>query len=118
MDEIQKEVLKKGVICADASSSGRIIFEDEIALMQIDSRHRIASSRIARLKAFSDHFEIDGRPYNLSDILGVAIRSRNTIVTYLASTGTQYEIKGTNKMFCALKYLYLYEIIRSKEQTE
>ncbi len=113
-DDFQKEALHKEIIRVNAASSDRVLFEDHVTLLHITGDHRAVLEASDTLKAYSDHFEFNNHTYKPADILGVAIRSRNTIVTYAASTGEQYEIKGTDKMFCALKYLYLYEIMKSR----
>ncbi len=114
-DDFQKESLQKEIIRANASSSDRVIFEDKVTLLHITGDHRAVPAATAALKAYGDHFEFNNHTYKPADILGVAIRSRNTIVTYEAATGEQYEIKGTDKMFCALKYLYLYEMMKAHD---
>ena len=99
---------------ANASHSDRVIFEDEVKLQRINEKHSIVDSKKTVLKAFCDHIEIADRSFVPADVTGVAVHSRNTIVTHDAATGAQYEIKGTNELFNALKYLYHYEITKSQ----
>ncbi len=113
-DAYQRESLEKEMMTANASHSDRVIFEDEIRLLHIGNEHSVTESKKTRLKAFCDHVEVGDRKLLPSDVSGVAVHSRNTIVTYDAATGAQYEIKGTNELFNALKYLYHYEITKSQ----
>lgn len=90
------------------------IFSDDVTVMAIED-HKIISTRTGVLSAYHDHAEFDGRTFLPENIAGMAIRSRNTIVLYSADTGVQYEIKGNSEVYCALKYLYLYEIVTGKK---
>ena len=108
------ENLEKEIMTANASHSDRVLFEDEIKLQHINDEHAVTESRKIMLRAYCDHVELGEKSLVLSDIAGVAVHSRNTIVAYDAATGSQYEIKGTNELFNALKYLYLYEIMKSQ----
>lgn len=113
-DAFQRESLEREIMTANASHSDRVIFEDEVKLQRINEKHSIVESKKTVLKAFCDHVEIAGRSFVPADVTGVAVHSRNTIVTHDAATGAQYEIKGTNELFNALKYLYHYEITKSQ----
>ena len=50
-------------------------------------------------------------PYG--DILGMTIYSRNVLVFHTLSDSRHYEVRG-NLMFSALKYLYLYDIMKKE----
>ena len=113
-DAFQRESLEKEMMTANASHSDRVLFEDEIKLQRINHEHAVTESKKIMLRAYCDHVELGDRRFVPSDLAGVAVHSRNTIVTYDAATGTQYEIKGTNELFNALKYLYLYEIMKAQ----
>lgn len=111
LDYMQRKNLED--LLADNSTDNTApLFEDEVCVMEVGEKHSIRSTRDCVLRAFRDHFEVGEHSMIPSDLAGMAIHSRNTIVAHLAENGVQYEIKGRDKMFSALKYLYLYELVR------
>ncbi len=115
LDTAQREALKAEVSEARQSGNHHFLFEDEVNLMRIGSDHRIASTETLLMKAYTDHVELGDTVLAPSDISGMALVYRNTITAYHSADGGQYEIKGTNVMFNALKYLYLYECFKASE---
>lgn len=99
---------------AQATDVATPLFSDPVTVMGIED-HNIVSTRTGVLRAYYDHAEFDDRTFLPEDIAGMAVRSRNTIVCYSANTGTHYEIKGDSEVYCALKYLYLYETVTGKK---
>ncbi len=117
IDEQQKEALKERIIeLKNSGAVDTVLFEDEITLMEIQN-HKIINKRTGCFKAYCDHATFTGTDVsaaiNIEPIAlqGVAIRSRNTIVTHTLDN-RQFELTGTSEVFNALKYLYLYDFLK------
>lgn len=89
-------------------------FEDEVTLYSIGKSHEIAEQKKGTLAAYKDRIECCGQAFYYKDMLGFSIVSRNFIVMNIRKDAEQYEIKGDLR-FNALKYLYIYELMRGEE---
>ena len=109
LDQVQK------VLLADMISkpTQQMLFSDEILLQEISDRHELIRETKGALMAFSDKLIICGQEIPFTDILGMSIYSRNVLVLHVLSEGTHYEVRGALG-FSALKYLYLYEIVKKE----
>lgn len=91
------------------------LFSDQILLQEIGDNHELLSETNGALMACRDKLIICGKEISFEDILGMSIYSRNVLVLHTLSDAKHYEIRGDLR-FSALKYLYLYEIVK-KEAT-
>ena len=107
IDAQQRSLLAELVSSAGPSD---LLFEDTVTAIQKGEKHRASQTVTGCLRAFRDRVEFNGHVLYPANLIGMAIHSRNTIVAHLAPDGTQYEVKGCSTTFCALKYLYLYEL--------
>ena len=86
-------------------------FSDEVTLYDIGKDHQLIGEQKGTLTAFIDRIECCGHTFFYEDMLGFDIFSRNFMVMNYGKDAHQYEIKG-DLMLCALKYLYLYELVK------
>ena len=98
---------------AVAASSEEAFFSDEVTLFAIDENHEIINTKKGTLTAYSDRIECCGRNFFYEEMLGLDIFSRNFIVMNYGKDAAHYEMKGS-LMFCALKYLYLYKLVKGE----
>lgn len=111
LDSVQQAELEKIVLDNLKNKSDEVLFSDEIVAQAIGANHEVVRTFSGVIKAYADRAEFDGHVISPLDLSGMAIHSRNTIVAHTAQDGTQYEVKGVNECFSALKYLYLYNIL-------
>ena len=109
LDGLQREALRKRA----QSPAADVLFTDEVSLWKIED-HRAVKKIRGKLTGFSTGFMFNGSFISAGDLEGMALFSRNTIDVTMKDS-TQYEIHG-KKDFNALKYYYLYEILKEKEQ--
>lgn len=93
-----------------AQDGAEPLFEDEVTVLEIEG-HEIRASHTGTLTAYRDRFTFGERTLTSAELEGAAIFSRNVLTVH---AGHQYEIRGAED-FSALKYLYLYDLMR-KEQ--
>lgn len=109
LDQQQKNLLE-GML---ARAADEPFFSDNVLLQQINDRHELVSETSGALIACKDHLSCCGQNISFDDILGMSIYSRNVLVLHTLTDGRHYEIRG-DMSFSALKYLYLYEIIKKE----
>ncbi|MBR4020463.1 MAG: 1-acyl-sn-glycerol-3-phosphate acyltransferase [Firmicutes bacterium] len=109
----QQEQLRRRYENAVAASSEEAFFSDEVTLFAIDENHEIINTKKGTLTAYSDRIECCGRNFFYEEMLGLDIFSRNFIVMNYGKDAAHYEMKGS-LMFCALKYLYLYKLVKGE----
>ncbi|MBR3785776.1 MAG: 1-acyl-sn-glycerol-3-phosphate acyltransferase [Firmicutes bacterium] len=109
----QQEQLRLRYESAVAASSEEAFFSDEVTLFAIDENHEIQNTQKGTLTAYSDRIECCGRSFFYEEMLGLDIFSRNFIVMNYGKDAAHYEMKG-DLMFCALKYLYLYKLVKGE----
>lgn len=107
LDAAQKTLLTETV----AAGSEDSLFSDQILLQEIGDNHELLSETTGVLTAARDGLYVCGRSIPFDDILGVSIYSRNVLVIHTISDSKHYEVRG-DMSFSALKYLYLYEIVK------
>ncbi len=86
-------------------------FSDQVTLYHIDTEHQITKEEKGTLVAYNDRIQCCGQTFYFEDMLGLDIFSRNFIVMNYGKDADHYEIKG-DLHFNALKYLYLYRIVK------
>ncbi len=91
-----------------------LLFSDEVEIRFVKN-HEITDVLKDTLMTYKDRVVFGGDSIQISDIHGVAIFSRNTMTIHVGEEYSHMEIHG-NKAFCALKYLYLYNILNGAEQ--
>lgn len=104
LDHMQQRALEERVA---ASSQEKPLFSDEITWYEIDSRHTVTQTETGTLTAYKDRLECCGRVLYYQAIRGIAIYSRNSLILHVEGMDGHVEIKS-GSMFCALKYLYLF----------
>lgn len=105
-NDFQRGFLEELVI---KSQDKFLLFSDNVNIFEFDDNHRIKKKTNTQIFAYKNGCKVSGRYINKSDIEGLAIHSRNTIIAYLKGDGTHYEITG-DVSFNALKYMYLYNM--------
>lgn len=86
------------------------LFCDSVTVRQIEG-HAVQKTFTATLTAYRDRFTLNDVVFFPKDIEGAAIFSRNVLTAHVDA---QYEIRGTED-FCALKYLYLFDLMEKEE---
>jgi len=108
LDAFQKEYLAE--IIADYDNI-EPLFADPIKMQEIGEDHAVIRTEDGILTAYTDRLESCGHLIPYSDITGMAIYSRNVLVLYTKSEDRHYEVRS-EMTFNALKYLYLYQLIK------
>lgn len=90
----------------ESTPADTALFSDTVTIHRI-VEHSIEKTISATLTAYRDHFTVNDASFNYQDIEGAAVFSRNVLTVY---TDAQYEIRGALD-FCALKYVYLYDLM-------
>lgn len=109
----QQKELRKRYEAAKEASSNEPLFSDELTLFDIDENHQFRNTEKGTLTAYLDRIEICNHTFYFEEMLGLDIFSRNFIVMNYGKEATHYEMKG-DLMFCALKYLYLYKLVKGE----
>lgn len=110
----QQEALRQRYESAKETAEETPLFSDEVTLFDIDENHEIRNTEEGILTAYLDRIECSGHTFFYEDMLGLDIFSRNFMVLNYGKEAAHYEIKG-DLMFCALKYLYLYKLVKGEE---
>ena len=113
LDKQQREELSKRI--ADDSGE-KPFFSDQVTMYEIDDRHNIKREVSGTFAAFGEGFVCCGRQIPFCEIQGMAIYSRNAVILHISGEDGHIEIKS-DKMFCGLKYLYLYKTKEKQLQT-
>ncbi len=106
LDHLQREALKERL---SDYMGDKPLFSDEVTWYEIDKNHVVTKTVNGRLAAYDDRFEFCERKLFYNELQGMAIYSRNAIVLHMQGLEGHIEIKA-DKMFSALKYLYLYNL--------
>lgn len=88
---------------------GTPLFGDKVTMYEIGEDHTVVSRQDGTVAAYTDHLECCGRTLMYESMQGMAVYSRNSIAIHLDGEVNHLEMKSDER-FCALKYLYLYEI--------
>lgn len=108
LDAMQQKVLQEKI------DHDQLLFQDAAALYEISEDHEVLHTEEGELLAYRDRLECCGRKLYFHDMSGMAIYSRNFMILHMQGQEGHLEIKS-DKMFCALKYLYLYQIISGEK---
>ena len=117
-DAWQREYLKSRVAsaadgaddCCRSNEEKAALFGDDILLYEVNSCHKISKKYRGYMSAHMDGLKICGHMLKYRAILGMSVFSRNCMVINTDGEVKQFEVRGDLR-FCALKYLYLYEIL-------
>ena len=109
----QQEVLRQRYEAAKETAPEEALFSDEVTLFDIDENHQFRNTQKGTLTAYLDRIVCCGQTFFYEEMLGLDIFSRNFIVMNYGKEAAHYEIKG-DLMFCALKYLYLYHLVKGE----
>ncbi len=104
LDTLQRSVLKEYIA---SCKEDELLFSDQVTLYVIDNNHKITETESGSLAAYGNRLECCGRTVPYKDIQGMSVFSRNFMILHIQGEEGHIEIKS-DKMFCALKYLYLY----------
>lgn len=108
LDQMQLAYLR---MLAGKADKDTAIFSDDVTVYQINNNHEIMMTQAGKLEAYTHYFKYCENTWHFDDMEGMAIYSRNSMTIHLKGKEGHFEIKS-NESFCALKYLYLYEINR------
>ncbi len=95
-----------------ASAGEDALFSDPVLLQVIDDNHAVIQETQGQLIAYADRLSLCGEAVPFSDLLGMTIYSRNVLVIHTISEGRHFEVRSDTG-FSALKYLYLYELVKN-----
>lgn len=114
LDMLQRRRLTENVA---SCKENELLFSDSVTWYVIDDHHNVIKTESGKLAAYSDRLECLGRVIPYGEIQGMAIFSRNFMILHIQGVEGHIEIKA-DKMFCALKYLYLYHEINGQNAKE
>lgn len=109
----QQKMLHDDFLIWKEENRQEAIFTDEVTLYAIDANHEITNTQKGTLTAYVDRIECGSHTFFYEEMRGLDIFSRNFIVMNYGNEAVHYEIKG-DLMFCALKYLYLYKLVKGE----
>ena len=110
----QQETLRQRVETSRETAPDAPLFSDEVTLFDIDENHQFRNTEKGTLTAYLDRIECSGHTFFYEEMLGLDIFSRNFMIMNYGKEAAHYEIKG-DLMFCALKYLYLYKLVKGEK---
>ena len=113
LDLLQREVLKEKL---RNWTMNLPIFEDEVTIYRIGADHELIGTEEGSFCAYPDRLELGGESLGFDKMEGMAIYSRNAMIIHHELVEGHLEIKA-NIGFNALKYLYLYQLIKSQDNT-
>ena len=111
LDEIQQKALKERV---ENCEEGASLFEDQVTIYRVGANHELIGTEEGSFKAFTDHLECGGERLDFAEIEGMAIYSRSALIIHRKNVDGHLEVKS-DISFNALKYLYLYEILKKEK---
>ena len=104
--DAQQQKLIESLLTKDADE---VLFSDSVTAQEIDNAtHAVISSSEVKMTAFPGRFTIGEEDVPFSEITGLSIHTRNTLIMYCMNGAKHIDIKGPAS-FSALKYLYLYQ---------
>lgn len=110
----QQKMLRDDFLSWKEKNHQEAIFTDEVTLYDIDENHEIRNTQKGTLTAYLDRIECSGHTFFYEEMLGFDIFSRNFMIMNYGKEAAHYEIKG-DLMFNALKYLYLYKLVKGEK---
>ena len=110
LDRMQQEVLRERIRNWE---SDRPLFEDEVTIYRISNGHELIGTEAGNFKAYKDRLECGGESLDYAGMDGIAIYSRNALIIHHEKVEGHLEVKS-DLSFSALKYFYLYEMIKQK----
>lgn len=114
LDTVQRRILKEYIV---SHKEEELLFSDQVTWYEIDDHHNMIKAESGTLCAHGDRLECCGRTLRYEEIQGMAIFSRNFMILHIQGIEGHIEIKG-DKMFCALKYFYLYKQLNASKNTK
>ena len=108
LDLMQKNALEKAVQNYDGEEP---LFEDKVTFHYISNNHELIRTEDGSLKAYPDHLDCAGERLDFDEIEGMAIYSRSALIMHHKKFEGHLEVKSDIR-FSALKYLYLYNLIK------
>ena len=106
LDDLQRAGLKNMV---KRATTDQLLFADDVIWYEIGADHEVTQTKEGRLEAYMDCMVFQGNRIPYDVIKGMAVYSRNYLNLHIEDISGHVEIKA-DKMFCALKYYYLYEL--------
>lgn len=110
LDAMQQEQLKAKL---EEYSEDEPLFSDTVTWYEINGQHEVTGTEEGVLTAYKDRLTFKEKTVKYTDLQGMAIYSRNFVILHMEGMDGHVELKA-DKMFCALKYLYLYELERNQ----
>ena len=111
LDALQRE---KITALADLAED-ILLFEDTVNAEIIGSDHKALSVEKTILRAWSNRLSVGKDVLPFQQITGMAINQRNLLILHLSEGDKHLELSG-DISFSALKYLYLYQSARNKNE--
>ena len=108
LDQLQKEALVKRIQNHQGDTP---LFEDQVTIYRIGNNHELIGTEEGSFKAYPDRLECGGESMAFEDIEGVAVYSRNALIIHPKKMDGHLEVKS-DISFSALKYLYLYDLVK------
>lgn len=107
LDTLQRKILEEKYA---GSAENDMLFGDKAEVHLIGADHTLLKTQESELIACREEIECCGRRIPYDQISGMAIYSRNCLIIHVQGEEGHMEIKGGKYSFCALKYLYLYQM--------
>ena len=109
LDRKQQELLKARVKDWD---NEKPLFGDEVTIYRIGADHELIGTEVGSFQAFLDRLECGGEHLDFAGMEGMAVYSRNALIIHHEKVEGHLEVKS-DIGFSALKYLYLYELVKT-----
>lgn len=108
----QWEELKHQVRIKKEQNNSEVFKDPEVKFYRVGKDFEITKERIGEAIAYTDRLILAGEEISFDDIPTLSIYARNTLSFIYQNE--HYEVKGGDR-FSALKYKYLFEIIKDKK---
>ena len=92
-----------------------LLFEDAVNAETIGPDHKVLSIKKTILRAWRNRLSVGDDVLPFQQITGMAINQRNLLILHLSEGEKHLELSG-DISFSALKYLYLYQSARNKNE--
>lgn len=110
LDKMQQSALKERLKNWKAEKP---LFEDSVTIYRIGADHKLIGTEEGSFKAYIDYLECGGERLDYAGMDGMAIYSRSVLMIHHEKLDGHLEIKS-DISFSALKYLYLYNLVKEK----
>lgn len=111
LDLMQKDVLKQML---ENAGEADCLFEDSVTAYYINAAHGEEWKKNVSVRAYKNCLDFGEEKVDFDTLEGMAIYSRNSLILHHKDRDGHLEMKSDQIGFNALKYLYLYQLMKQR----